>query len=143
VKASTGLALLLGGVGSTHLRKPHLFDAIVPRGLPGPARAYTVGSALVEFALAAGLVRESTRCAAGFATAAFLVVVFPANLQMALDGGMPGYTGLLGTGRWPGLGSRSRFPWSGRPYESAAVPSPDQSACERFTGRATRSFEGF
>jgi uncharacterized membrane protein len=96
VKPSTGLAVLLGVVGTAHFLKPDLFDLIVPRALPGPARAYTVGSALVEYTLAVGLARRSTRPMAGYGAAAFFVAVFPANVQMALDGGLPGKTGLLG-----------------------------------------------
>ncbi|HEY4408456.1 MAG TPA: hypothetical protein VGO87_01125 [Acidimicrobiia bacterium] len=95
VRPSAGLAVLLGVVGSTHFLTPARFDSIVPRALPGPARAYTLGSAVVEFALAAGLTRRETRRLAGYGAAAFFVAVFPANVQMALDGGMPGATGLL------------------------------------------------
>ena len=98
LRPSTGLAVLLGSVASTHFLKPDLFDSIVPRALPGPARGYTIGSALIEFALAAALVRRSTRRRAGYAAAVFFVAVFPANVQMALDGGMPGHAGLLGDG---------------------------------------------
>jgi uncharacterized membrane protein len=98
VKPSTGLAVLFGVVGTMHFLKPDLFDSIVPRALPGPARAYTVASALVEFTLAVGLARRSTRRMAGYGAAAFFVAVFPANVQMALDGGMLGKTGLLASG---------------------------------------------
>jgi uncharacterized membrane protein len=98
VRPSTGLATLFVVVGTTHFLKPDLFDSIVPRALPGPARAYTVGSALVEFTLAFGLIRRSTRRMAGYGAAAFFVAVFPANVQMALDGGMLGKAGLLGSG---------------------------------------------
>ena len=86
--------MLLGAAGSAHFLKPEWFDSIVPRALPGPARAYTVGSALVEYTLAAGLLHPLTRRVAGYAAALFFVAVFPANVQMALDGGMPGGTGL-------------------------------------------------
>lgn len=95
-RPSAGLAVLLGTVASVHFLKPDWFDPIVPRALPGPARVYTVGSALVEFALVAALARASTRRAAGYAAAAFFVAVFPANVQMALDGGMRGHEGTWG-----------------------------------------------
>ena len=87
-RPSAGLAVLLGVAASGHFLKPDWYDAIVPRALPGPARAYTVTSAVVELALAAALLRGSTRRAAGYAAAAFFVAVFPANIQMALDGGL-------------------------------------------------------
>jgi uncharacterized membrane protein len=114
VTPSTGLALLLGSVGSAHFLRPDLFDLIVPRALPGPARAYTVVSALAELALAVGLIRRSTRRAAGYAAAVFFVAVLPANLQMALDGGMPGHTGFLGnpTLAWARLPFQIPLVWS-------------------------------
>ena len=94
-----------------HFLKPDWFDPIVPRALPGPARAYTVGSAVVELALAAALARSSTRRAAGYAAAVFFVAVFPANVQMALDGGMPGT-------RDPG---RSALAWVRLPFQIPLV----------------------
>lgn len=114
LRPSTALAVILGSVASTHFLKPDLFDLIVPRALPGPARAYTIGSALVEVALAATLVRESTRRSAAYAAAAFFVAVFPANVQMALDGGLPGHTGLLGnpTLAWARLPFQIPLVWS-------------------------------
>ena len=113
VRPSTGLAMLLGVVGTTHFLKPDLFDSIVPRALPGPPRAYTVASALVEFALAVGLARRSTRRMAGYGAAAFFVAVFPANIQMALDGGMPGNPGFLtsGAAAWARLPFQAPLVW--------------------------------
>ena len=112
-RPSIGLAVLLGSVASAHFFKPDWFDSIVPRVLPGPARAYTVGSAVVEFALAAALVRESTRRAAAYAAAAYFVAVFPANVQMALDGGLPGHTGPWGaTLAWVRLPFQIPLVWS-------------------------------
>lgn len=102
-RPSAGLAVLLGVVGTTHFLKPDWFDAIVPRALPGPARAYTVVSAVVELALAAALLRGSTRRAAGYAAAAFFVAVFPANVQMALDRG--------GTAAWARLPFQAPLVW--------------------------------
>lgn len=79
------LALLLGAAGTLHLVRPATFDGIVPRALPGSARAWTLGSGVVELALAAGLAAPATRCAAGWAGAAFFLGVWPANGRMALD----------------------------------------------------------
>jgi len=79
------LALLLGGAGALHLVRPAVFDGIVPRALPGSARAWTLASGAAELALAAGLAVPATRRAAGWAGAAFFLGVWPANGQMALD----------------------------------------------------------
>ncbi|WP_432503359.1 DoxX family protein [Kineococcus arenarius] len=89
VPASTArwapLAVLFGVAGLAHLRRPGVFDAIVPRSLPGPPRAWTTASGVAELALAAGLSVPATRRAAGWAGAGFLLAVWPANGRMALD----------------------------------------------------------
>ncbi|MEV0643126.1 MauE/DoxX family redox-associated membrane protein [Streptomyces sp. NPDC050619] len=79
------LAGLLATSGVAHFAAPRQFDAIVPRVLPGAARAWTYASGAAELALAAGVALPRTRRAAALATAAFFVGVFPANVQMALD----------------------------------------------------------
>ncbi|AJE80667.1 MULTISPECIES: membrane protein [Streptomyces] len=79
------LAGLLAGAGLAHLAVPRVFDAMVPRVLPGPARTWTQASAAVEFALAAGVAWPRTRRIAAKSAAAFFVGVFPGNVQMALD----------------------------------------------------------
>ncbi|MFG2595991.1 hypothetical protein [Streptomyces sp. NPDC048462] len=79
------LAGLMAGAGALHLAAPKVFDGTVPRVLPGTPRAWTYGSGVVEFALAAGLAHPRTRRVAARATAGFFVAVFPANVQMALD----------------------------------------------------------
>ncbi|MGW6060279.1 DoxX family protein [Streptomyces sp. NPDC055189] len=79
------LAGLLAGAGVAHLAAPKAFDATVPRSLPGSQRSWTYGSAVVEFALAAGVALPRTRRPAALATAAFFVGVFPANVKMAVD----------------------------------------------------------
>ena len=62
------------------------FADIVPPQLPSPvALVYASGAA--ELACAVGLAIPRTRRAAGWATAALFVAVFPGNVQMALDGG--------------------------------------------------------
>ncbi|CAL9272284.1 hypothetical protein SUDANB5_00731 [Streptomyces sp. SudanB5_2050] len=81
--------LLLAGLpataGAAHFARPRVFDAIVPRGLPGTPRAWTYASGAAELALAAGVALPRTRRAAALATAAFFVGVFPANVKMAVD----------------------------------------------------------
>ncbi|MFJ2813388.1 hypothetical protein [Streptomyces sp. NPDC087294] len=79
------LAGLLATAGVAHFVRPALFDAIVPRALPGRARTWTYASGVAELALAAGVAAPRTRTKAALATAAFFVGVFPANVKMALD----------------------------------------------------------
>ncbi|MGV9245700.1 DoxX family protein [Streptomyces sp. NPDC003710] len=79
------LAGLLAASGVGHFAAPRRFDEIVPRSLPGTARAWTYASGAVELALAAGVASPRTRRTAARAAAAFFVGVFPANVQMAVD----------------------------------------------------------
>ena len=93
------LAALLAGAGATHALLPGAFDTIVPKALPHP-RLWTYASGVVEVALAAALMDPRSRRTAALATAALFVVVFPANVQMALDAhGTPAR--LLAYGRLP------------------------------------------
>ncbi|MGW5478231.1 DoxX family protein [Streptomyces sp. NPDC004008] len=79
------LAGLLATAGVTHFVAPRQYDAMVPRALPGSARAWTYASGAVELALAAGVALPRTRHRAARAAAAFFVGVLPANMQMAVD----------------------------------------------------------
>jgi uncharacterized membrane protein len=80
-----GLAAVLLVAGTAHFVSPQGFDDIVPRVLPGSAGAWTALSGIVELVLAAGIVWPRTRRACATVTAVFFVVVFPANVQMAID----------------------------------------------------------
>jgi uncharacterized membrane protein len=82
-----GLVALLVGAGTTHFTTPDFYEPIVPRPL-GSARAWVLGSGVVELA-AAGLVAvPRTRRVGALLAAATFVAVFPANVKAALDGGM-------------------------------------------------------
>ena len=70
------------GSGTVHLVRPQVFVGMIPRRLPAPKQIVYV-SGVAELALAAGLLRR-TRWA-GPASAALLVGVLPAHLQMAWD----------------------------------------------------------
>ena len=96
------LAGLLGLAGATHFLVPGFYDAIVPRILPGPERAWTLGSGAAELACAAAVAWPRTR-RIGAATAAVLfVAVFPANIQMALDWRTrPAFDQVIAYGRLP------------------------------------------
>ncbi|MBU8859267.1 MULTISPECIES: hypothetical protein [unclassified Micromonospora] len=79
------LAGLLATAGVTHLVRPGLYDPIVPRALPGPARFWTYASGAAELAVAAAVAHPATRRRGGLAAAALFVAVLPANVQMAWD----------------------------------------------------------
>lgn len=79
------LAGLLSVTGSLHFLVPEPYARIVPSQLPA-RQALVYASGLAELACAAGLAVPRTRRLAGWATAVLFVAVFPANVQMALDG---------------------------------------------------------
>lgn len=82
--AST-LGAFLVGAGVSHFVVPGFFDRIVPHALPGPPRAWTAVSGLVEVAVGASVLRPSTRRRGALLAAGLFVVVFPANVQQAVD----------------------------------------------------------
>ena len=69
-----------------HLVRPEVFEGIVPRMLPN-RRALVYVSGVAELLCAAGLLVPATRRPAGYASAALLVAVFPANVQMSVAHG--------------------------------------------------------
>jgi uncharacterized membrane protein len=80
-----GLAGLLGVAGVSHFVIPRFYDAIVPHLLPGPPRAWTLVSGLVELACGAAVALPRTRRLGATVAAVLFVAVFPANIQMAID----------------------------------------------------------
>ena len=82
---AAGLATLLATTGVLHFVVPRPFDGIVPRGLPGSPRTWTLVSGVAELAVAAAVAHPRTRRAGGLAAAALFVAVFPANVKMAVD----------------------------------------------------------
>ena len=78
-----GLAALFATSGALHLVRPQIFETIVPRRLP-ERRGLVYASGLAELVCAAALLQPRTRKAAGWASAALLVAIFPANVQMAV-----------------------------------------------------------
>ncbi len=84
-----GLAALMGGSGVLHFTATAAYARIVPHALPR-ADAWVQASGAAELAIAALLLHPRTRRRGGMATVALLLVVFPANIQMAIDGGISG-----------------------------------------------------
>lgn len=89
------LVALMAGSGIAHFVVPGFYERIVPRPM-GHARFYVTASGVAELAGAALLAAPRTRRIGGWVCAALLVVVFPANVQMAIDGGARG-GGLMGS----------------------------------------------
>ncbi len=80
------LAALLAAAGTNHFVNPAPYERIIPDLLPA-RRSIVYVSGVAELACAAALVPQRSRAAAGWATAGLFVLVFPANIQMALQGG--------------------------------------------------------
>jgi uncharacterized membrane protein len=70
--------------GIMHFVVPRTYEAIMPRGLPA-ARALVYASGAAEIAGGAGVMHPRTRRAASWWSAATLLAVFPANVNMALN----------------------------------------------------------
>ena len=84
-RAAQLLTGLLTFTGVCHFAVPKVFDEIVPGWLPGSARLWVSASGVAELATAALVAVPRTRRAGGVTAAALFVVVFPANIKMAID----------------------------------------------------------
>lgn len=79
------------GAGTLHFVIPSSYARIVPRVLGADyARTLVLVSGAAEIAVGVLLIVPRTRRLGAWLTAGLLVVLFPANVQMALDGGIPG-----------------------------------------------------
>lgn len=79
------LAALLGVSGVLHFAIPKPYAAIVPKPLPYK-RELVYASGVVELGCAAMLTRPHTRRLGGLLSFGLLLAVFPANIQMTIDG---------------------------------------------------------
>ena len=70
--------------GTVHLVRPEVYEVLMPSWMPAH-REVIVGSGVLEILGALGLLLPRTRRAAGVASAALLVAVFPGNVKMAMD----------------------------------------------------------
>ena len=88
-----GLVAIMAGAGVSHFVAPRVYELIVPRALDDPG--FWVRFTGVAQLLGAGLLAAPrTRRLGAVWVAVLLVALFPANVQMALDGGLAGE-------RWP------------------------------------------
>lgn len=83
------MVMVMGGAGTTHFTNPDFYEAIVPDWVPGTKRFWVQASGVAELACAALLIAPRTRRLGGWMTAGTLLTVWTANVQGALDGGMP------------------------------------------------------
>jgi uncharacterized membrane protein len=82
-----GLAALVGGSGVLHLVVPRPYRRIVPTPIAAWQSEVVAISGVAEIACSLLLLAPRTRPVGAYATALLFVAVFPANVQMALDGG--------------------------------------------------------
>ncbi|MGI9120330.1 MAG: DoxX family protein [Acidimicrobiales bacterium] len=95
------LAVFLVGAGTLHFVIPSSYERIVPR-LLGHARALVLVSGAAEVAVGVLVALPRTRRLGAWLAVGLLVAVFPANVQMAVDGGVPSAGFPLGSsvGAW-------------------------------------------
>lgn len=98
--AAIVLAALLLTTGTWHFASPGGFESIVPLFL-GSAAFWVRLSGVGELACALGLLIPRTRRAAGWACAALFVVVFPANIDMAVHAWQGDGSRIVAYGRLP------------------------------------------
>ncbi|MEP7053947.1 MAG: MauE/DoxX family redox-associated membrane protein [Actinomycetota bacterium] len=85
------LAGLLAGAGAAHFVATDSFVRIIPSAFPQSTQRPLVQlSGVAELACATLIALPRTRRFGAVAAAILLVAVFPANVKMATDGGIPG-----------------------------------------------------
>ncbi|HUW01031.1 MAG TPA: MauE/DoxX family redox-associated membrane protein [Acidimicrobiales bacterium] len=84
-----GLAAFMIGAGIGHFVNPEFFDEIVPSWMPLPNRTVTHASGVAEIAVGSLLLSRRTAKLGAWSTLLVLLGVYPANVQMAIDTGMP------------------------------------------------------
>lgn len=95
-RPALALAAFLTSTGVAHFAVPRFYDHLIPEALGSP-RGWVYGSGVAELACGALLYSARTRRLGGLAAAALFVAVFPGNVKMALDGGIPDTSGPLGS----------------------------------------------
>ncbi len=88
-RTALALACFLLVAGLAHFAFPQPYRRIVPRLLDDPALWVRL-SGLAEIGCAMLVAHRRTRRLGAYAAIVLFIIVFPANLQMALDGGIPG-----------------------------------------------------
>lgn len=125
------LAAFMLGAGVMHFLVPGQYEKTVPRWLGDP-RKVVLASGVAELVCGSLLLRRRTARAGGWLTAALLVVVFPANVQMLLDAGTEHQAVDMPVGRFRAL-ALARLPLQ-IPMVIWAVRVAQRAASDR-TGR--------
>ena len=86
------LAGIFAVSGVIHLVRPETYEPLMPDLVPAH-REVILASGVAELACAAALLHPRTRRLAGWASAALLLGVYPANLKMAADASRTRSTG--------------------------------------------------
>lgn len=113
--APIALGGLFVGSGVLHFIAPKPFEAIMPRQLPAH-RGFVYGSGAAELTCGIGLLTRQRW--AGPASAALLLAVWPANVQMALDSG---------SGRLPSVADNKLVAWGRVPLQVPLIWAALQS----------------
>lgn len=83
-----GLAAFMAGAGVLHFAVPQFYERIVPKWL-GHDRAVVQWSGVAELLCGALLVVPRTKRVGAWLTVVTMIGVYPANVQMAIDAGIP------------------------------------------------------
>lgn len=94
--SALSLAAFLLIAGVAHFVAPRAYLRIIPRFLGDPA-FWVRWSGVAEVVCAVSVAHPRTRRSGALAALVVFVAVFPANVQMALDGGIPGEPFPLGS----------------------------------------------
>ena len=127
-RSALALAAFMVVAGVLHFVIPRGYERIVPR-LLGHARVLVASTGVAEIAAGLLVAVPRTRRLGARVTFALLVVVWPANVQMALDGGLSGAGPVLGSAAVAWIRVALQVPllaWAGRHigWRSAAVEEP-------------------
>lgn len=84
------LGLFFVVAGANHFRDPAIYLGMMPAWLPSPSLLIEISGA-AEILGGIGVLIPATRQLSGWALIILLIAIFPANLQVAIQGHMPGF----------------------------------------------------
>ena len=87
-RSRLGLALFMAGAGVTHFVAPGFYARVVPRWI-GHEKAVVAWSGVAELLCGALVAVPRTRRLGAWLSLVLLVVVYPANIDMAVRAGRP------------------------------------------------------